>query len=274
MMYSACNTSSGIVNHSILNETPFGVCYAKVTPEQVKGYKLVIIEPDFYTKTEIHELKATGASIIAYATLGEVDPNRWYFPILEQQGFLGINENWGSSYIDLSKEEVRSVLLDRVLPEIMAKGVDGLFLDTIDAVAPYGERRALAPDMIKVITGIRSRYPNTTIVQNAGLFLLEETKEIIDAVLIEDIASGYNFENQTYYIKSLDKFHERQDLVVTTSEKYDIPVFIVDFAVSQSNIDEIKSRLDTLETPYFISNIQLNQLPSRPYRVANKITRE
>ena len=274
MMYSACNTSSGIVNHSILNKTPFGVCYAKVTPEQVKGYKLVIIEPDFYTKAEIHELKATGTSIIAYATLGEVDPNRWYFPILEQQGFLGLNENWGSSYIDLSKEEVRSVLLDRVLPEIMVKGVDGLFLDTIDAVAPYTERRVLAPDMVEIITGIRKRYPETTIIQNAGLFLLEETKEAIDAVLIEDIASGYDFENQKYYIKSLERFHERQDLVANTFEKYDLPVFIVDFAISEPDITEIKSRLDTLETPYFISNIQLNQLPLNSGKVANKITRE
>lgn len=273
-MYPACNTSSGIATLSILNETPFGVCYAKITPEQVQDYKLVIIEPDFYTKAEIQELKATGTSIVAYMTLGEVDPNRWYFPLLEQQGFLGMNENWGSSYIDISKDEVRSILLDRVLPEIMLKEVDGLFLDTIDAVAPYGERRALAPYMVEMITGIRNRYPQATVIQNAGLFLLEETRTVIDAVLIEDIASGYDFADQTYYVKSLEEFNERADLVVSTSQKYDIPVFIVDFAVSQSAISEIKSRLDTLVSPYFISNIQLSQLPFKPDEVANKIRRE
>ena len=274
MMFSACKSTSLTGSHSIVNKTPFGVCYAKVTPEQVSNYKLVIIEPDFYTKAEIQALKATGSTIIAYITLGEVDPNRWYFPLLEQQGFLGMNENWGSSYLDLSKEEVRSILLDRVLPEIMVKGVDGVFLDTIDAVAPYGERKELAPYMVEVISNIRIRYPDVTVIQNAGLFLLKETKSVIDAVLIEDIASGYDFENQRYYVKALNEFNDRKELVISTSEKYNIPVFIVDFADTEAGISEVKSRLDTLNTPYFISNIQLSQLPERTGRVANRIRRD
>lgn len=273
-MCIACNTYSGIGDYSILDKTPFGVCYSKVSPEQVQGYKLVIIEPDFYTKAEIQALKATGTSIIAYTTLGEVDSNRWYFPLLEQQGFLGVNKNWGSSYIDISKKEVQSILLDRVIPEIMGKGVDGLFLDTIDAVAPYGERRDLAPYMVELITKIRTLYPTATVIQNAGLFLLEETRSSLDAVLLEDVASGYSFENEMYYVKNLSDFHERYELVTSTSKKYDIPVFIIDFAESNSGISEIKSRLDTTGTPYFISNIQLSQLPRVPGKVANTIRRE
>ncbi len=273
MMYSACNTSSGIGDFSIIDKTPFGVCYAKVRPEQVQGYKLVIIEPDFYSKAEIEALKAGGTTIIAYMTLGEVDSNRWYFPLLEEQGFLGVNENWGSSYIDLSKKEVQSVLLDRVLPEIMAKGVNGLFLDTIDAVSPYGSRRELAPNMAELITGIRTRYPDATIIQNAGLFLLESTRPAIDAVLIEDIASGYNFESESYFIKNLNEFNERYELVASTSEKYNVPVFVIDFAESDAGISEIKSRLDTTGIPYFISNIQLSQLPKMPEKVANTVRR-
>ena len=274
IMSFACTNTSGISDKSILSKTPFGVCYAKVNPDQVRAYEMVIVEPDFYTKEEVEALKSTGTTILAYITLGEVDSNRWYYPLLEQQGFLGINQNWGSAYLNLEKQEVRSVLIDRVLPEVMIKGFDGLFLDTIDAVAPYTERRELEPYMVELIQGIRIQHPDITIIQNAGLFLLEETRRSIDAVLIEDVASGYDFENQSYYIKSRDQFHDRVELVTSTAQEFKIPVFIIDFAESKPEVSEIKSRLDTLNVPYFISNIQLTNLPSNPGTVANKVRRD
>ncbi|GAB5408922.1 MAG: hypothetical protein BalsKO_12870 [Balneolaceae bacterium] len=266
-----CNSSKKNLDNSILSKSPFGVCYSKVTPEQVQNYKMVIIEPDFYSKAEITALKATGTTIIAYITLGEVDSNRWYYPLLEERGFIGVNKNWNSSYLNLEDSLTRSIILDKVLPEIMIKGVDGIFLDTIDAVSPYTERRNLAPFMFSLIKGIRDQHPNKLIIQNAGLFLLEESKELIDAVLMEDIASGYNFSNKEYYIKDLNSFNERIDLVRTNSTKYNIPFLIIDFAESKTAIHEIKSRLDTLSFPYFISNIQLNQLPVKPEMVTNEI---
>ncbi|HBQ59290.1 MAG TPA: hypothetical protein DD671_06620, partial [Balneolaceae bacterium] len=76
--------------------TPFGICYTKLQPAQVEPYKLVVIEPDFYSRQEILELKKTGTKIIAYATLGEVDPNRWYFGAMEEYGFRGKNDVWNS----------------------------------------------------------------------------------------------------------------------------------------------------------------------------------
>tara|TARA_R110000868_G_scaffold304437_23_gene565445 strand:+ start:10189 stop:11064 length:876 start_codon:yes stop_codon:yes gene_type:complete len=271
LLITQCDTSKNLNGNFLLKKTPFGVCYAKVTPEQIKNYELVIIEPDFYSKSEINALKATGTTIIAYMTLGEVDLNRWYFPLLEEEGFLGINENWNSSYLNLESDETRAIILDKVLPEIMIKGVDGVFLDTIDSVSPYTERSNLIPFMVEVIKGVRDRYPKTIIIQNAGLFLLEESKNVIDAVLIEDIASGYNFINKDYYIKDLNSFHERVEIISAASKKYNLPFLIVDFAEEPSALKEIKVRLDSLYFPYFISNIQLNQLPVKPERVANKI---
>ncbi len=271
MTILACNNSSVIKNQSLTSSTPFGVCYAKVSPDQVRNYKMVIIEPDFYSKGEIQALKQNGTKVIAYITLGEVDKNRWYYPKLEQIGFLGTNESWGSSYLNLKEQEVISIILDRVLPEIILKGVDGIFLDTVDAVAPYTERKDLEPNMVALIKEIRARHPEITIIQNAGLFLLDETHTDVDAVLIEDIASGYDFVKKSYYIKDLAQFNERKDLVISTANEYNIPVFILDFSITKPGISEIKSRLDTLGVPYFISDINLTQLPDRPSTVANKV---
>lgn len=271
LFMSGCNSSNTMSVNNIQNLTPFGVCYTKVTPSQVMNYKLVIVEPDFYSKSEVDALKATGVKIIAYTTLGEVDPNRWYFPILEEHGFLGQNTNWNSHFLNLSDERTRHLIVDRVLPEIMMKGFDGIFMDTIDAVAPYTDRSNLIPYMSEIIHDIRSKYPKKIIIQNAGLFLLDKTSDVIDAILIEDIASGYDFEKNDYFIKNKNAFEERAQLVRNTTKDFNIPIFIVDFAEFETSIKEIKSRLDELNYPYFISNIQLSQLPENPDNVTNKI---
>lgn len=269
--FLSCKATNEVSKEGGLSElTHFGVCYAKVTPEQVAGYELVIIEPDFYTKLEIEALKSNGTKILAYITLGEIDANRWYYPKLQERGFLGTNKNWNSSYLNLEDAVTRSVILNEVLPEVTAKGVDGIFMDTIDAVSPYTERFHLKPYMLELIKEIKTRNPDLLILQNSGLFLLEDSKEFIDGVLIEDIASGYNFEKQEYFIKDSEAYHERLRLIREYSEENKFPFFIVDFAIDTAAIKQVKTRLDSLSTPYFISNIQLNQLPTILPETENK----
>ncbi len=272
-IFTQCS-NSGTVSFVVEQATPFAVCYAKVTPEQVKNYELVIVEPDFYSLEEIKSLRATGPKIIAYLTLGEVDENRWYFSKLERHGFRGKNENWNSYYIDLEKEEVRLTILNEVIPEIAAKGVDGFFLDTIDAVSPETDRGDLQPYMVELIEAIRAEYPDKIIIQNAGLFLLDRTGDDIDAFLTEALASDYDFTDQEYEIRTDEQFNLRLGYLQHYVEKSNKPYFILDFADAPEQIERIKTRLDTLNRPYFISNIGLSKLPVQPDSVANDLKKE
>ncbi|MEQ8525473.1 endo alpha-1,4 polygalactosaminidase [Gracilimonas sp.] len=263
--------STNQASFSIASQTPFAVCYAKVTPDQLQNYSMVIIEPDFYSKEEMAALRATGTKIIAYITLGEVDTNRWYYPRLAEIGFLGKNENWNSFFVDLEKDETRQIILTEVLPRIAEKEVDGFFLDTVDAVSPVTERAHLQPYMVQLIEGIRKRYPAKIIIQNAGVFLLEETKDDIDAFLTEALASDYDFEKKEYKIRTAQEYNERLEYLNHYSEKSGKPYFIVGFADTDLKRSQIKTRLDTLARPYFISNIGLSELPVLPDSVANTL---
>lgn len=254
--------------------TPFGICYTKLDPDQVGSYKMVVVEPDFYTRKEILELKKGGTTIVAYATLGEVDPNRWYFGKMEELGFRGKNDVWNSYYMDLDKSEVREMILAQVLPEIMAKGVDGLFLDTIDAVSPETERGDMKSSMAELIKSIRAQYPNKIIIQNAGLFLLDQTGNEVDAFLTESLASNYDFGKQEYLVRSDSAFNTRLGYLNEYEEQSGVPFMVLDYADSQSHLNQIKSRLDTLGRPYFISNIALNRLPTNTDSVTNGIRKE
>ncbi|MDR9416312.1 MAG: endo alpha-1,4 polygalactosaminidase [Gracilimonas sp.] len=251
--------------------TPFGICYVKLEPDQVEPYNLVVVEPDFYSAEEVKNLKSKGTKIIAYTTLGEVDPNRNYFADLEKYGFLGENPLWNSYYLDLNKKEVRDFIINNVIQGIMSKGFDGLFLDTVDAVSPETERGDLQPFMSAMIQNIRELYPQKIIIQNAGLFLLNETSTYIDAFLTESLASTFDFETQEYVIRPVGEFKERLGYLQYYVDQFDVPYLILDYADSDRHYQQIKTRLDTLGHPYFVSNIALSKLPSNADSVANKL---
>ena len=241
---------------------PFAVSYEDIEnlEQAANRYELLIVEPDHYSKAEVDSLKTPENTVLGYISLGEVNKYRWYYPLMEEQGFLGINENWDSPYLNLADSTVRSILLDQVLPNIMIKGFDGLFLDTIDNVAPYTERSHLQPYMFDIIQQMRERYPESVIIQNAGFFMLDRTHPYVDAVLIEDVATSYDFELERYNLKPKQEYKEKVANIKSLSSKYNKPFLIVDFALNEPLRNKAISRLDTLGIPYFISTIELNDI--------------
>ncbi|NGP87896.1 endo alpha-1,4 polygalactosaminidase [Fodinibius halophilus] len=260
ILVDACkNTDSA---RKSLDPEPFAVSYEHISSlEKVASkYDLLIVEPENYTKAAVDTLNTSENTLLGYISLGEVNKYRWYYPLMEEQGFIGMNENWDSPYLNLADSTTRSILLDKVLPNIMVKGYDGLFLDTVDDVAPYTERSHLQPYMLEVIAGIKERYPEAIVIQNAGLFMLDKTHKYIDAVLIEDVATAYNFERKDYHLRPKESYQEKADKITTLKQKYNLPFLIVDFAKTNDLKRMARNRLDTLGMPYFISTIELNDI--------------
>ena len=255
-------TGSGSIQKEKSSLEPFAVSYEYIRnlKDAAEQYNLLIIEPENYSRSEIQLANDQSTKIIAYVTLGEVDRNRWYYPLLEERGFLGVNENWDSPYLNLADSTTSSIMLDQVVPNIMSKGFDCLFLDTVDDVAPYTERAHLQPHMLDIITKIRKSYPDALIIQNAGLFLLDKTHDLINGVLIEDVATSYNFDRKSYNLKSTDAYKEKAGSILKLKKKYKLPFLVVDFSDNKHLTNLTIKRLDSLSLPYFISSIELNDI--------------
>lgn len=254
--------SSSTINNPHSKWEPFAVSFEKIEnlSQVAKEYELLIVESDQFDKAETNSLKTPENTVVAYISLGEVDRNRWYYPLLEERGFLGVNENWDSPYLNLADSTTRTILLDKVINNIMAKGYDGLFLDTVDNVAPYTDRAHLKPYMLEIIEEIRNRYPEAVIIQNAGLFLLDDTRHVIDGVLIEDIATLYDFEDESYQLRDEEEFKARADTVDKYATLSERPFLLVDYANTSEVKEEVIKRLDQLPYPYFISTIMLDDI--------------
>lgn len=241
---------------------PFAVSYEQLpsVDQSPQNYNLLIVESDHYTKAQVDTLKQHNKNVLAYISLGEVNKNRWYYPLLEEQGFLGTNENWDSPYLNLADSTTRAILLDRVIPNIMKKGFDGLFLDTVDDVAPYTKRSHLQPYMVDLIRQINRKHAQTVIIQNAGLFLLDKTHSLVDGVLVEDVATSYDFKNNRYRLRPKDSYRERVNTLNGYKAEYNLPFLVVDFANTESLKKMAVSRLDTVGMPYYIGGIGLNNI--------------
>jgi uncharacterized protein (TIGR01370 family) len=237
----------------------------KITSKQAQKYDLIVVEPSSYNKSQIAALKKTGATVLAYLSVGEVGPYRYYFKEIKKRGFLGKNKNWNAYYINLADSVTYNLFFTTIIPKIMKKDFDGLFLDTVDDVAPYTSRSNLQPYMVKLIKQIHSNYPDIMIIQNDGLFLLNKTSKIVSAVLKEDIATHYNFETKSYRLRDKKSYRSVIQKINRLSKKYHMPFLLVDYAVSDSLRHLAEARLDTLPYPYYIGDIGLDN-------VANAVT--
>lgn len=240
----------------------FGVVYSDINPLTVSGYSVLIVEPYFYSRQDIIDFQSRGIKVLAYLSLGEVNESRRYFNDLKEIGLKGKNENHGSYYIDISNRRVKEKFLNQIVPQLLSFGYDGLFLDTIDAVSPYTIRRDMQQDMVELIQGIRKNSPGKILIQNAGFFLLDQTSEFVNAVAIEDVASGYDFEGNEYLIKPEKAFEERLNLIDSMHYNFGIPFLIIDFAENYEKSLIVKERLTKTGYPFFISNIEFKGLPN------------
>lgn len=162
--------------------------------EKLKAYDLAIVQPHSLQKNQIDRLHENGVRVIAYLTIGELDPESSFRNEVQPSWILGRNENWGSQYVDANQAGWRAIVL-REAGRILEQGFDGLFLDTLDTVDLYPKT---APGMVSIVAQLRSSFPDKAIVQNRGFAVLPRTADLIDAVMFEDFSTTYDFSTKQY----------------------------------------------------------------------------
>lgn len=241
----------------------FGIDYSKVSIDNIKGYDMVVLEPFNYNRHEVRQLKESKTRLIGYVSLGEVEKSRWYYPLFKDRDLLlSKNPNWNSYFINLDDSLSHKLLLNKVIPEIIGRGFEGLFLDTIDDVAPDTKRSYMQDEMVQLIKEIRKRYPHIYLIQNRGMFLLPKTTAYINAMTIEDVATMYNFINKKYSLVEDSTFNDRIEKIQHYKNIIGKgQLLIIDYAKTDSLKSLVRQRLNTLKLPYFISSIKLDTLP-------------
>ena len=172
-------------------------------PAIARRYRLLVLEP--HHARSIAPLRGPGSRLLGYVSLGEVERNRSYFAALDAAGALGPpNPNWPDArMLDLRHEAARRAVIDRIVPEVLALGYDGIFIDTMDSVEAMEQQNPIAnKGMVAagaaLIGQLRARFPNMRMMLNRGYAMLPDVATSIDIVLGEAMASRWNFTTKRY----------------------------------------------------------------------------
>lgn len=98
---------------------------------------LIAIEPEDYAAAEVKALKASGAKVLAYLSVGTADNQRASYGYLKQFCFNEWLEDWPHErYLDLRYPDVRDWMQKQAIA-IKKLGYDGFWIDNTDMYESY-----------------------------------------------------------------------------------------------------------------------------------------
>lgn len=194
----------------------FIVYYGREADEALREAAVAVLEPE--ASPDLIATRGAGATFLGYVSLGEVHDARPYFRDLEQAGvLLGEQPNWpGAWFVDMRSEVWRRLLLERVVPEVMARGFDGIFIDTLDD-AGFLESRdpvrcaGMVTAAARLVRALRQRIPGRPIMINRGYAVLPQIVGQFDMLLGESVRSTHRPGDGSYALLSNSDYAWQRD---------------------------------------------------------------
>jgi len=248
----------------------YAICYdAKPPVSKLLEFEAVVLDPK--VSVDIKKLRKKGVSVFSYLSVGEINKaTKEYKLFLDKKIMAGENPDWkGSFYVDVSSPEWRAHILETAIPEIVKKGFNGLFLDTLDSPS-----RLTASDpkkypkmnqyLCELIKDIRVKFPKLEIIANNFEGHADEIGPYVDGFNVEELISAYNFKNKSYGKIDGSESRERIRRLKKVSEKYGVQIFVVDY-VSPGNKKTavfVYNKIKELGFVPYISTVDLNKISS------------
>lgn len=256
-------------------DTRWAVYYAdRAVPKDFSEYALIIFDSDNHPS--LAPLKAAGKVVLGYLSLGEVASSRAYYQAVRDEGLLlQENEVWkGSFFVDVRDPRWSKRVLDQLVPGILARGFDGVFLDTLDNPG-HVERldpvkyRGMAAAAVELIRSIHRRYPSAKIMMNRAYDLLPQVERDINYALAESVFTTYDFQTKRYVPVSKPLYEQQVALLKAAKQRRpELQVFTLDYwdPDDQDGIRGIYAEERKNGFNPYVATISLDRLVKEPAR--------
>lgn len=175
----------------------FAVYYGYGKEEELSRYDIAIVEPGGHNAEGIGRLEASGTVALAYVSVLEVNSSTPGAQSLREEDFVfedgrpKCNETYHTKIARLYSDRWLSVLLRRVERLLLCDGYDGIFLDTLADLECLDfsreEYHKMLNAALRLLAGLRSRFPQHLVVQNNGLGkLYSATSAYLDGICWEN----------------------------------------------------------------------------------------
>ncbi|MDM5250719.1 endo alpha-1,4 polygalactosaminidase [Lysinibacillus sp. G4S2] len=211
----------------------------KIGKEMAK-IDLVIVEPIEMQQKYIDYAQKNGTLIYGYINAMEADKwNSELYSQLKEEDFYKDEHGekmyfseWDSYLMDMTSQHYQELLLEEIQKQIVQKGLDGVFLDTvgnINSYLPENEQEAQNKAMLSFIKAIKQQYNGLSVAQNWGFQTLADyTAPYVDFIM---------WENFSYDVVGEDEWSlDMMEQLVQIREKSGTQIMTIGFE------DEEKSR--------------------------------
>lgn len=183
----------------------------KALPEAFVPYNPIILDSVHHPL--LKPLLSDKKIVLGYLNVAEAEDRHDWFPCIKEMGILiQENLNWrGSWVVDIRNPLWNEFILNKLIPEILAQGFSGLFLDQFDVVIGLEKQnpkkyKGMTDAAIHLVKSIREKYPQTYLMLNRAYEILPEVGKEIDFELAETLYTNYNFETKQYSIRPKQEF--------------------------------------------------------------------
>lgn len=245
----------------------WAVYYGGATPpEHLDSYAIVIL--DRLYPYDIRELQDSSVKVIGYISAGEVTVNDpWYAEAKEAGLLLQENPFWkGSFTVDIKNPLWQQILLEKAIPPLMARGFDGVMLDTLDSPL-VAKNEMINFAAIDLVRAIRENYPQTILIQNRGYEVLEDTAPMLNYLIAESTFTSFDAETKKHV---LSKKEDREWILnyINKGKKQSPTLKILGLEywdVDDDNIvQEIANQMKNNGFLPYVSTMELNKIYPQP----------
>ncbi|MEK3728997.1 endo alpha-1,4 polygalactosaminidase [Lysinibacillus sp. FSL W8-0953] len=161
---------------------------------------LVIVEPIEMQQKYIDSAQKSGTLVYGYINAMEADKwNKALYHQLNEEDFYRNKQGekvyfaeWDSYLMDMTSSHYQELLLTEIQKQIVQKGLDGVFLDTvgnINSYLPQDEQTWQNEAMLSFLQQIKKHNPELSVAQNWGFQTLADyTAPYVDFIMWEDFS--------------------------------------------------------------------------------------
>ncbi|KGP90280.1 hypothetical protein N780_06220 [Pontibacillus chungwhensis BH030062] len=218
----------GITSYQIYYDT-----VSEKIERDMKHYDLVILEPREVTKEQVSRIQENGTMVLGYVNVLEADEwNREVMNQLKAEDFFYRDgkrvffPKWNSYLMDLTSPHYQSILRKDMKVQVIDKGFDGIFLDTVGDIDDQhahdkNELKAQRKAYVEFLKFVRREYGSIPIIQNWGFSTLADVSA--------PYVNGIMWERFEYNVVQDAWSQDRIDELIELRESYGVDVFTVSY---------------------------------------------
>jgi uncharacterized protein (TIGR01370 family) len=189
----------------------FLIYYGRGGRDTIRNYDLAVLDSEI--EMEIPPYRSRGGILLGYLSLGEVHGGRSYSSELSLEGLLlEASPNWPDArLVDMRAARWRDRVVTQLVPEVLARGFDGLFFDTLDNAEALEQREpirfaGMVEGAAELVRAVRRRFPKVPIMINRGYAVLPRIAGQFDMLLGESVRTTFDVGSSTYRMVPEDGF--------------------------------------------------------------------